>query len=330
MEQSNTTAVANNPLVGGVDTGKRRLDAALSGDNKAARAFDNTPEGRMQLVAFFKERGVARVGIEASGGYELEAVAAMRAGGIAVVVFQPAQVRAYAKFLNQKAKTDRIDAAIIARCAAAVTRVREAGDPRLVPLAEHLTYIDQIVEDVARLATRRDRYREPRLKAAINDEIKRLAKLRNKELRQLAARVKAHADLAERLKLLVSIDGVGERTALTLVIRMPELGSMTNAEAAALAGTAPVTRESGRWKGESHVAGGRGRVCKALFAAAQAAAQRWNKHLVELYQRLKAKGKHHNVAVIACARKLIVYANAILARGTAWTKTRQEALSQAA
>ncbi len=329
MEHSNTTVVAKNPLAGGVDSGKLRLDAALAGD-KATLACDNTPEGRMQLVAFFKERGVARVGIEASGGYEMEAVAAMRAAGIEVVVFQPAQVRAYAKFLNQKAKTDRIDAAIIARCVEASPNVRCTSDPRLVPLAEHLTYIDQIVEDIARLATRRDRYREPRLKAGINDEIKRLTKLRKLELRQLAALVKAHADLAERLKLLLSIDGLGERTALTLVIRMPELGSMTNAQAAALAGMAPVTRESGRWKGESHVEGGPGRVGKAVFAAAQAASQRWNKQLIELYQRLMAKGKHHSVAVVACARKMIVYANTVLARGAAWTKMRPETLPQAA
>jgi len=304
---------------GGVDTGKRWLDASTSDGGTTLRCA-NTDEGRQKLVAFFASRGVVRVGIEASGSYEFEAVAAMRAVGLEVVVFQPAQVRAYAKFLNQRAKTDRIDAGLIARCAAAKSEVKSPPDPRLEALAEHLTYIEQIDEDIARQRTRLDRYRDPRLTGAIKTEIVRSRALRRVELRLLRIAVRAHADLAARLDLLVSIDGLGERTALALLIRMPELGTMTNAQAGALAGMAPVTRESGRWQGERHVEGGRSRVGKALFAAAQAASQRWNKQLVELYKRIKAQGKHHNIAVVACARKLVTFANAVLARGTPWTK----------
>lgn len=302
---------------GGVDTGKHWLDAAISNDGSTLRCA-NTIEGRIQLVAFFKSRGFARVGIEASGGYEFEAVAAMRAAGIEVEVFQPAQVRAYAKFLNQRAKTDRIDAALIAKCAAALDKIKNAPDPRLAAFAEQLTYIEQIEEDIARLRTRLDRYRDARFTDAIKADIARLRKLRREELRGLRGAVRAHADLARRLDLLVSIDGLGERTGLALLVRLPELGTMTNGQAGALAGMAPFTRKSGRWEGERHVEGGRSRVGKALFAAAQAAAQRWNKHLVDLYKRIKAQGKHHNVAVVACARKLVTFANAVLARGTPW------------
>jgi transposase len=99
---------------------------------------------------------------------------------------------------------------------------------------------------------------------------------------------------------------------------MPELGSISRERASSLAGMAPFTQKSGRWVGQTHVSGGRGRVGKALFAAAQAAAQRWNKALINLYQRLKANGRHHSVAVVACARKLVIFANTVLARGTPW------------
>jgi transposase len=316
MAKFNTEKPAGQP-VGGVDTGKSWLDVAIVGDAAVLRCA-NSDGGRAELVAHLQRQGVRRVGIEASGGYEIEVVAAMRAAGLEVVVFQPAQVRAYARFLNQRAKTDRIDAQLIARCAAARRGSADAPDPRLAPFAEHLTFIEQIEEDIARLRTRLDRYRDPRLAEALKADIARLKTLRKEELRRLRAAVRAHDDLAGRLDLLVSIEGLGERTGLCLLIRMPELGSLTHAQAGALAGMAPVTRQSGRWQGESHVEGGRARVGKALFAAAQAAAQRWNKHLLDLYRRLKAQGKHHNVAVVACARKLVTFANAVLQRGRPW------------
>ena len=99
---------------------------------------------------------------------------------------------------------------------------------------------------------------------------------------------------------------------------MPELGSLSREKAASLAGMAPVTRESGRWTGQAHVEGGRSRVGRALFAAAQAACQRWNPQLVAFYRRLREAGKHHSVAVVACARKLVIYANTVLANGRRW------------
>ena len=317
MSRINTKSPAEHPA-GGVDVGKRWLDAAVSDDGEVCRCV-NSDAGREELIGFFRRHGVCRVGVEASGGYEFEIVAAMRGAGLDVEVFQPAQVRAYARFLNQRAKTDRIDARLIAQCAAARRESRSAPDARLADFAEQLTYIEQIDEDIARLRTRLDRYRDRRLIEMMQEEITRLKARRRKELRCLRAAVVMHADLARRLDLLVSIEGVGERTALCLLIRMPELGALTNAQAGALAGMAPITRQSGSWQGERRVEGGRARVAKALFAAAQAAAQRWNRQLVELYRRLKEKGKHHNVAVVACARKLITFANAVLKRQERWS-----------
>jgi transposase len=305
-------------IAGGVDVGKAWLDAAVHKAPGKPLRQPNTPEGRAAIIGFFLEHKVTRVGIEATGSYEFEMVEAMHEAGLEVIVFQPAQVRAYAKFLKLRAKTDPIDAALIAQCTAAQQEVRDRPDPRLAPLAEHLTYIDQIGEDIARLRTRLDRYRNQRRIASIKEDIARLTRKQRAELAQLYKAVHLHSDLLERLCLLLSIDGIGKPTALTLLIRMPELGTISRERASSLAGMAPFTQKSGRWVGQTHVSGGRGRVGRALFSAAQAASQRWNKALVELYQRLTASGKHHSVAVVACARKLVIFANTVLARGTPW------------
>jgi len=317
MKTSHSTIKLSNENYGGVDVGKTFLDAAIDGGTGLRRP--NTPEGRAAIVAFFREHGVTRIGLEASGGYEIEIRSDLRGAGFDAILLQPAQVRAFAKVILQRAKTDRLDAALIARCVACLKSPERQEDQRLAPLAERLTYLEQIEEDVARLRTRRDRFRDPDVLARLNAEIKRLVAERKIALNELLALLRLHEDLAHRFDLIESIEGIGSRTALSLVIRMPELGSITREAAASLAGMAPVTRQSGRWIGQAHVEGGRKRVGRALFAAAQAACLRWNKSLVALYQRLRKAGKHHNVAIVACARKLIVYANTVLARGKPWS-----------
>jgi transposase len=117
------------------------------------------------------------------------------------------------------------------------------------------------------------------------------------------------------------VPGIGERTALALIIRMPELGQLSREEAAALAGLAPYDDDSGKHRGPRHIAGGRARLRRSLYAAALPAAFRWNRALIDLYRRLHAKGRSHKAALIACARKLVVYANTVVARGTPWLET---------
>jgi transposase len=312
------TKGSTKPLVcAGVDIGKARLDCAVAGSGRALRC-DNTLEGRSQLVAFLEGQGVQRVGLEASGGYEIEVVDALRAADFEVILFQPNQVRAYGLFKRKRAKNDRIDAILIAQCAAAEDTLRDAPDPRLAVFAERLTRIEQIQEDVARAKTRRDRYRDPRLKAQIEDDVKRLSALKRDESRLLLKAVRAHADLAHKLALLLSIQGIGEPTALALLVRMPELGTLSREEAACLLGVAPFVQESGRYKGQRRTGGGRARARTSLFAAAQAAARQWNPALIALYDRLVKAGKPHNVAIIACVRKMIIYANTVLARNQPW------------
>jgi transposase len=303
----------------GIDVGKSSLFFAVADGGGAGRC-DNTPEGRARLVAALREAGVDRVGLESTGSYHFEIAQDLRAADFEVVVLQPVQVKAYARFKLKKAKSDPIDAVLIAHCVAAVDDPRAAPDPRLAPLAEHLTFIEQVDEDLVRAKTRRDRYRDPRLRQGIEDEIKRLSALKRAELRLLLAAVRTDKDLAHRLALLTSIEGVGERTALTLVVRVPELGRMSREEAASLLGVAPYIHESGRFKGQRRTGGGRARARTSLFAAAQVAARRWNPALIALYDRLTKAGKPHNVAIIACVRKMIIFANAVLARNQPWTQ----------
>jgi len=236
-----------------------------------------------------------------------------------VIRFQPLQVRAYANYRLQRAKNDRIDAVLIAACAAEATTVREASDPRLEPLAEHLTLVEQIEEDIARFKTRREAVQDVNLRRRLDEEIAHLKTWRRLELKQILAKLRQHQDLARRLALVQSVQGVGERTALAFVIRAPELGTISREQAAALVGLAPFDDDTGQHHGERHIAGGRSRLRKSVYAAALPAAFHWNPSLMALYKRLLAKGKSHKLALVACARKLVIYVNTVLARGTAWT-----------
>jgi transposase len=304
----------------GIDTGKRKLDVALS--ERAERLqVDNTPEGHRALSTWMRRQRVTHVGIEASGGYEQAIVAQLRRDGLVVIVFQPVQVRAYAKFHLQRAKNDRIDAVLIAACTAATKRIHAPPDPRLAPFAEHLTLLEQVTEDIAQFKTRRESSRDPRMRQFWNDEIARRKALLRSELKALVAAIRQHHDLARRLDLIASVDGVGLRTAVAILARMPEIGRITREQAAALVGLAPYDDDSGDQIGVRHIDGGRQRLRKSLYTAALAAAFHWNTQLIALYRRLTAAGKPHKVALVACARKLIIYVNTAVARGTPWIPT---------
>jgi transposase len=303
--------------VAGIDTAKDKLDVAVHG--RAERwHVENTLGGWRRLHSELARAGVSRVGIEASGGYERGVVKHLRAQGLVVLVLQPIQVRAYARLHLRRAKNDTLDAVLIAACAAAIEGPRVEPDARLAELADHLTFVEQIEEDIARLKTRLEHIDDRRLRTMVLADIARLKARRMAELSRILRSLRNHRDLARRLDLVLSVPGIGERTALALIIRMPELGHISREQAAALAGLAPFDDDSGKYKGQRHIAGGRGRLRRSLYAAALPAAFRWNKTLIELYARLVAKGKAHNAALVACARKLLIYANTVVARGTPW------------
>jgi transposase len=304
----------------GIDTGKDRLDVAVHGGGDPF-GVDNTPAGWQSLAARLAEAGVRRVGIEASGGYERGIARHLQAQGFIVVVLQPLQVRSFAKLHLQRAKNDRIDARLIAACTHLLDGQKaKAADPRLDGLCDQLTFIEQVEADIARLKTRLEHIRDDRLRDIVTADIDRLRARRADELKRLIAALRTHADLARRFDLVLSVPGIGERTALALVLRLPELGAVSREQAAALAGLAPFVQQSGRWTGETHIAGGRSRLRRSLYAAALPAAFRWNPALKALYRRLVERGKPHTVALVACARKLLVFANTVVARGTPWTE----------
>jgi transposase len=307
-------------ICAGIDTGKRKLDVALEG-SKEQLQVENTPEGHKVLLSWLRRHHVTRIGIEASGGYEQTAVAELRRKRFVVVVFQPAQVRAYAKFHLLRAKNDKIDAALIAACTMAVQKIHAAPDSRLLPFAEHLTMIDQLGEDLARLANRIESCRNARINALWTEDIARLEKLKAIELKALVASIRKHPDLAKRLALINSVDGIGLPTAVAILVRLPEVGQITREQAVALAGLAPYDDDSGEHLGVRHIEGGRKRLRRALYTASLAASFRWNHHLIDLYRRLTAAGKGHKRALVACARKLLIFANTVVARGTPWGDT---------
>jgi transposase len=304
-------------ICAGIDTGKRKLDVAIDGSRELLQV-DNTPDGHKLLLAWLRQRRVKRVGIEASGGYEQPVVIELRRKRFVVVVFQPAQVRAYAKFHLQRAKNDKIDAALIAACTAAVRKIHAAPDPRLLPFAERLTMIDQIGEDIARLKNRIESCRNAMIKELWQADIVRLEKREKAELKVLVALIRAHRDLARRLELINSVAGIGLPTAVAILVRLPEIGQITREQAVALAGLAPYDDDSGERAGVRHIDGGRKRLRRAVYTASLAASFRWNPQLIQLYQRLIAAGKEHKQALVACARKMLIFANTVVARGTPW------------
>ena len=312
--------VASTTIAAGIDIGKASLDVALVPTGETIH-LTNSPAGRRDLVGWLSRRGVARVGLEASGGYERPVCEALRKNGFEVAVLQPNQVHAFARYKLRRAKNDRIDAALIAEVTASVEEVRAAPDPRLEAFAEHLRLIEQIEMDRARLKTRREAYRDKRLIRVIDRDIGRLERSLKAELALLSANIARHEDLARRLALITSVEGVGHRTGLTLLILMPELGQLDRAQITSLAGLAPYDRDSGNFTGLRRIKGGRFRVRRALYAAALPASFQWNQALKHFYRRLRERGKPHKQAMIACARKLLIYVNTVLARNAAWVKS---------
>jgi len=320
MTQSNTLA-AGIDTCAGIDTSKDKLDVAIHASTTRWQA-DNTAAGWRFIAERLTAAGITRVGIEATGGYERGIVKHLREQNFSVLVLQPTQVKAYAKMHLRRAKNDAIDAGLIAGCAAGIEPPAIAPDPRLEVLAGHLTFIEQIEEDKARLKTRLEHTDDPRLRGLIKADIAELSKRRATEMLRIIKALRAHADLARRYHLVLSVAGIGERTAIAIIIRLPELGRLSREEVAALAGLAPYDVDSGKYHGQRHIAGGRARLRRSLYAAALPAAFRWNQALIDLYTRLIGRGKCHQAALVACARKLIIYANTVVQRGTPWVANR--------
>jgi len=304
-------------IIVGIDVSKDRLDIAVR-PSGLAFAVARNGAGLEQLVTRLRELSPSIVAIEATGGFETVAAAALAGAGLPVAVVNPAQIRAFAKAINQRAKTDAIDAAVIAHFAQAT-----GLEPRTVPdeatrlLADLVARRRQIVEMIGA-----ERQREKRVAIArLRKSIARLLKALEKELASLDAdiddAVRGSPVWREKEDLLASVPGVGPVIARTLLAELPELGQLDRKQIAALAGLAPFTRQSGQWRGKSFIGGGRTVVRTVLFMGAMVAKQH-NPILKAFFDRLVAAGKPKMVALIAVARKLLTILNAMVRDHQKW------------
>lgn len=301
----------------GIDVSKDHLDIAVRPSGEAFTVERNAA-GLEQLAERLRTLLPHVVALEATGGFETIAAATLAAAGLPVVIVNPAQVRAFAKAIGQRAKTDPIDAGVIAHFAEATRPpVRPLPDEATRMLADLVARRRQIVEMIGAERQREKRMTAPHLRKSIA----RLVKALEKELAGLNTDiddlVRGSPVWREKEDLLKSVPGVGPVIASTLIAELPELGSCGRRQIAALVGLAPFTRQSGQWRGKSFIGGGRKAVRTALFMGAMVA-MRSNPVLKAFFDRLVAVGKPKMIALIAVARKLLTILNAILRDNRPW------------
>ncbi len=301
----------------GIDVSKDRLDIAVRPGGEVF-VVERNAAGLDGLVERLRPLAPHLVALEATGGFETVVAAALSAAGLPLVVVNPAQIRSFAKALGRRAKTDPIDAAVIAHFAEAT-----APEPRPLPddatqlLADLVTRRRQIVAMLVAERQREKRATAKRLKKSIARLIKALEKELDSVNTDISEAVRGSPVWREKDDLLASVPGVGPVIARTLIAEMPELGRLDRKQVAALAGLAPWTRQSGQWRGKSFIGGGRTSVRCVLFVGAMTAT-RHNPILKAFFDRLVAAGKPKMVAFIAVARKLLTILNAIIRDQKPW------------
>ena len=305
------------PLFVGVDVAKDSL-AVASVPAGLRLSVPNSPEGRQGLIKALKDHTVALVVLEATGGYERPVALDLLEAGFTTVVANPRQVRDFARGLGELAKTDPIDAQVLARFAQLVQpKPRAAVSPEQADLAELVSRRRQLVATHTQESNRLAMARLRQVRRSIKKHISML----DREIRNLddeiARLIRADETLARKDDILRSTPGVGPGTSAMLLSHLPELGSLNRQQVAALAGVAPWDVSSGRWKGQSSIWGGRAEVRSALYMAAMAA-RRFNPVIREFAQRLESQGKAFKIVITACMRKLLVILNSMLRSDTQW------------
>jgi len=304
-------------IVVGIDVSKNMLDVHVHPAGEAFAVARNA-DGIDALIARIASLGVHAVAVEATGGFETVVAASLGGAGLPVIVVNPAQVRAFAQALGKRAKTDPIDAAVIARFVEATKpQIRPLPDEDTRLLAELVTRRRQIIQMIVAEKQRERQMPTRHLKKSAARLIKALEKELDVLNTDIDDSVRGSPVWREKEDLLQSVPGVGPVVARSLLAEMPELGTLTRREVASLAGLAPWTRQSGKWRGKSFTGGGRSSVRTTLFMAAMVGA-RCNPSLKAFHQRLIAAGKPKLVALIAVARKLLTILNAILRDKTPW------------
>lgn len=308
-------------VIVGIDVSKARLDAYVH-PTAELLAMDNRPEGHQELLGRLRELKPSLIVLEATGGYEAPITAVLASAGLPVVVVNPRQVRDFAKATGKLAKTDAIDAAIIAHFGEAVKpEVRPVADPAAKKLDALVARRRQLV-DMLTAERHRTLQAEDAVKRSLFEHIEWLEKRLGKMDDELLATVRESPVWREKDDLLQSVPGIGRAVSVTLLAELPELGRLNRRQIAALVGVAPFNRDSGTLKGTRHIRGGRKKVRSALYMAAMVA-MRYNPVISAFYAKLRAAGKKGKVALTACMRKLLVILNTMLKTRTTWQPAYQ-------
>lgn len=301
----------------GIDVSKDKLDVHVlpQGENFSV---PRNAKGIKELVERLRIFEPAVIAVEATGGFESVVAAGLAAEALPVVVINPAQVRAFARSLGQRAKTDPIDALVIARFVEATKPpIRPLPDEGTRLLSDLVTRRAQIIEMIVAEKQREKRVTNRHLRKSIARLVKALKKEINAVDDEIDGMMRGSPRWLEDEELLTSVPGVAKITSRTVLAELPEIGTLDRRRIASLVGYAPFTRQSGQWRGKSFIAGGRTHVRSVLFMAAMTA-RRCNPVLKAFYERLIAKGKPKMVALVAVARKLLTILNAIVRDRKPW------------
>lgn len=306
------------PQTIGIDISKASLDCHAHPAG-VEHQFANSAKGLKALIAWLGQWQVERIAYEATATYHRALEASL--ADWPCVKLNPERARRFAQATGTLAKTDRIDAMLLARMAATLQPpVRPAKSAEQVQLAELINARDGLVRDRTALKNREKNLTITLLKRQCRQRLEQIDRHIEALDAEIASLIVADAALARRHQILTSIAGVGTLTANQLIATMPELGSLENKQAAALAGLAPIARQSGQWKGKSFITGGRANVRQALYMPALVAA-RYNPDLKAKYQQLVTAGKPAKIAITAVMRKLVVTANALLKADRCWQQS---------
>lgn len=311
-------------VVVGIDVAKAYVDVAVLGGKLDVQRFENEVEGHSALATALRPLGVALVLMEATGGYEAALACALQAAGLPVAVVNPKQARDFAKAMRRLAKTDRIDAGMLAELAAVLVRrddlarfLRPLADAEQQALSALVTRRRQLL---SMLLSERQRLQLaiPLVRPSIEAMIQTIRAQLDDVEAQMTSHVRTH--FAELDGLLRSVSGVGPIASATLIAELPELGRLNRRQVAALVGVAPIANDSGTTRGRRHVQGGRFEVRRVLYMVALVAARR-NPVIQTFYQRLIDAGKLPKVALVACMRKLLTNLNAMVRTNQPWNSS---------
>ena len=300
----------------GIDISKDHLDVhRLPGDER--RRFDNSKAGHKALIRWIGDTP-ARIVYEPTGHYHRALERALAAAGVPIAKVNPRQARRFAEATGNLAKTDALDAAMLTRMGAVLSlEARPVPSAIINDLRDLRTARNALIKDQVAAQTRAKAITLPLLKRQNAARLKQIEAQREAVDAEINTLIQGDPDLAQRFAILCSIPGIAEVSAAMLLIEMPELGSLDEKQVAALAGLAPIARQSGNWKGKSFIRGGRQQVRQGLYMPALVAI-RFNADLKAKYEQLIKAGKAPKQAITAVMRKLIILANALLKKGRKW------------